>query len=219
MFYSLKSDLVCLARLHTNHVPNSRQVFLKPRNPLPRRIIHRLLILLTTPITPQREPMDLILIHLDLTRTPLLLQNLLDTLHTLRIQQTIPVPQRQTQRPIHGVEIPRNRHQARMTRVRRIHTANLTICSASGLEYRVAPAPAETDRPDLVRAGDMFDGIDKPADHRLTDPLAVLDQPRPQRRRDDRRVLALVDDAHRLLVFERGFDVLQETQGKAVAGV
>ena len=48
------------------HINRSRQVLLEELNPLLLRSIHRLLILITRPIAPERKTMDLVLIHLDM---------------------------------------------------------------------------------------------------------------------------------------------------------
>ena len=44
------------------------QILLHPLNPLPRRIVHCLHVLLATPIAPQRKPMHLVLVQPNLMR-------------------------------------------------------------------------------------------------------------------------------------------------------
>lgn len=49
----------------TQHLPhNLRQILREPLDALLRRFIHRLLVLVTTPVTPQRKAMDLVFIQL-----------------------------------------------------------------------------------------------------------------------------------------------------------
>lgn len=86
-----------------------------------------------------------------------------------------------------------------------------------GLQNRIPPSPAEPDGPNLVRAGHHAHGVDEAVDQRPRDTLAVLDEPRTQRGGHDGGVLGLVDHAERLLLLERGLDVVEEGDGQGVA--
>ena len=75
---------------HSSVPPPSRKIFPEPLNPLPLRIIHRLLILLATPIAPQRKPMHLILVNPYLMRDIRLLgQHVLNLSHAAVVQQAV----------------------------------------------------------------------------------------------------------------------------------
>lgn len=105
--------------------------------------------------------------------------------------------------------------------IRRIHAPNIATLPALllpvGLQNRIPPSPAEPDCPNLVRAGYHTHGVDEAVDQRPRDTFAVLGEPRTQRGGHDGGILGLVDHAERLLLLERGLNVVEEGDGQGVA--
>ena len=87
------------------------------------------------------------------------------------------------------------------------------------LQDGVAGAPAETQRADLVSPRDLPHAVDEARHDGLGHRLAVLDQPRSQRRRHGGRVLRLVQQPQLLAHLERRLHALQELDVEAVAEV
>lgn len=134
------------------------KVLLKPIQALRRRLIHGLLILVATPITPQGKSMDLIIVDAEfMWDISLLTHHILNLPHALLIQQTISLPHRQAQRFHDGVEVSRDGDQTRMTRHCSIHSSYLCSslsarCRSMRLEDGIPPSPAESNGANLVSA-------------------------------------------------------------------
>jgi hypothetical protein len=170
--------------------------------------MHSLLVLLATPVAPERETVNLAFVHPDPTGRALHLRHPLDPLHALHVQQTVVIPQRQTQRHIHGITIFRDGMERRLANVRRIDTTiqPLPGVLSSPRACRIAYRPPQK-KPiaPIFRVPGIW--------------LTVPTNPSISVRGDDRRVLRLVDPPGLLPVSERRLDRLQEGDGQAVASV
>lgn len=153
---------------------------------------------------------------------PLAVQNGLDPLPRLPIQQTILRPQRQPERPRHGLQIPRNVQQTRVRRERRVAAAYIPGLGDLGparLQDGVAPSPAEPHGADLARAGQRAQGVYEAVDQGRGNGFAVAEQPGAEGYGDGGRVGGFFGEGERGAGGEWGFDGCEEGDGEGVAGV
>ena len=105
--------------------------------------------------------------------------------------------------------------------IRRIHAPNTTAVSALvlpvGLQDRIPASPAESDCPNLIRAGCHAHCIDEAVDQGAGHTFAVCDEPWAQRGRHNGGVLGFVDHAQRFLRLEGGLDIIQKGYRQGVA--
>lgn len=144
--------------------------------------------------------MNLILIDPNLLgHIQLLGQYILNLPNLIYTQKTVPVPKGQTQRLFHRLKVGRDSQQARVARIRGIHTtdiiAALRLHSSVCLEDGVPPAPAEPDCADLVCAGCHAQSVDETVDDGFADSLTVLYEPGPKGSGDDGGILGFVDES------------------------
>lgn len=155
--------------------------------------------------------MDLVLIDAQLVREISLLgKGVLDLAHRILVYQAIVVAQSDAHRLGDGLDVIRYGQQAGVARACGV---DLSVRQ----EKSIAAAPAEPNGADLARARDLTNVLDELLDDGLRHGLAVLEQPRVQRRAHDGRALGLVDDGLLLADAERWLDALQEVDGQGVA--
>jgi len=199
-------------------------MLLEPLNALLLRIIHGLLILLALKVSPQRKPVNLILIDPDLARQAflalLLFHEALDLVDLLRTQQAVRTTQCKGSRDSELVKVGRDRDQRRVTSVYcvdafALHTREGLLASQNS----VPPSPAETNDANLVRAWNVAGLVNEVLNQRTSNRLAMANQPRTEGCARLCRRGSAVDHGARLTLRKTWLDGVKEADGKGVAFV